>query len=181
MKNNWPIKKLDEMKKAWIVHWGFHSQDENKSLKKIGIENKIIDIISVRKKFDEIVDIAKEIYMREMLSISEKIYIANYNRGKERRVNFLKNIPIFTHYKSKLYKDLIKETENNIQSKKASELREKWSKYTEYIIIGHNPYLKICKVFNLVVSEDEQGCEILEWDYKMRNGNTKHIKYEIKK
>ena len=83
MKNNWQTKKLGVMKKVWLVQWNFCGGNESKRLKQCGITKKIVDIISIRKTFEQIIDIAKDIYRRDRLSYSEKVSLANYSKGKK--------------------------------------------------------------------------------------------------
>ena len=59
--SNWPTKKLGEMKKAWLVQWDSYAQNKDEYLQRFGINKKVIDIISVRKDFDKILEIAKNI------------------------------------------------------------------------------------------------------------------------
>ncbi|MCX6813507.1 MAG: hypothetical protein NTV77_03480 [Candidatus Azambacteria bacterium] len=61
------------------------------------------------------------------------------------------------------------------------ELFSRWSKSPQYIIVGHNPYLEIIKVFNLSVYEDKNGSEVIEWDRPLANGDLKREKYEHNK
>lgn len=68
------------MKKAWLVRWGCYAQNEDECLKQLVIGAKIIDIINIRKDFDKhIIEMAKDIYKREILSFSEKFYLSNYS------------------------------------------------------------------------------------------------------
>ena len=182
MNCHWPTKKLGKMKKAWLVQWGFHAQNEDERLKQSGIKEKIIDVISIRKDFNKIAEVAKEIYKREMLSFSEKIYLENYSLGEKRKKEFFGgSVPIFTHYQSDVYRNLMKTiNEKGLDDLKVKDLSNKWSKYPQYIIIGHNPYLKIIKVFNLSISKDKNGNEIMEWDRPLVNGSFKREKYEYK-
>jgi len=183
MKNQY-LKKIGIMKKAWLVQWGYHAQNENEYLKQSGIEEKVIDVISVRKDFDkQIIEIAKDIYKRKMLSFSEKIYLENYSMGKKRKKDFFSgSIPVFTHYQSGLYRNLMRTiNDKGLGSPRVKALSDKWSKYPQYIIVGHNPYLEIIKVFNLSISEDKNGNEIMEWDRPLANGSLKREKYEYKR
>jgi len=171
------------MKIAWLVQWGYHRQDESECLKRSDIDEKIVDIISVRKDFDKIVEIAKDFYKRKILSFSEKIYLENYSLGEKRKKEFFGDqTPVFTHYQSDLYRNLMKAVNNEgFDSLRVKALFNKWSKYPQYIIVGHNPYLEIIKIFNLSISEDKNGNEIIEWDRLLANGNFKREKYECKK
>jgi len=183
MKPNWSTKKLGEMKTAWLVQWGCYSQDEDKCLKQSGIKQKIVDVISARKDFDKhIVEIAKDIYKREMFSFSEKVYISNYSKGKKREKEFFGGaVPMFTHYESDLYRNLTKIIdEKDLGDPKVKDLFDKWSKYPQYIIVGYNPYLEIIKVFNLSVYESKDGNEALERDRPLTDGSFKREKYEFK-
>ncbi len=159
----WPTKKLEEIKKAWLVQWGYCGQNEDECLKQAGIEEMIVDVIGVRKSFEDIVEIAKNIYQCKMLSLSEKVFLSNYLKGEERRKDFFgRTVPVFTHYQSDLYRNLIKTIEEKgVNSVEADELRNKWIKYPQYIIVGHNPHLEIRKVFNLSVYRVEDGNEVM--------------------
>lgn len=179
----WPTKKLGTMKKAWLVQWGCHAQNEDECLKRSGIKEKIVDVISVRKDFDKyIAEIARDIYKGEMLSFSEKIHLSDYTKGEKRKKEFFGgSIPVFTHYQSDVYRNLMRTiNDKGFDNPKVKELSDKWSKYPQYIIVGHNPYLEIVKVFNLSVFEDENGNEVMEWDRPLANGNLKKEKYEFK-
>lgn len=83
-------KKIVGMKKAWLVRWGCYGQNEKECLKRAGIKEKIVDVISVRKTFTQVMDTAKEIYCRAQLSLSEKIFLENYSNGKKRKKIFFK-------------------------------------------------------------------------------------------
>ena len=170
------------MKKAWLVRWGYHAQNETKLLKELGIKEKIIDVLSIRKKFNQIVEIAKDIYIRDILSFSEKVYLSNYILGEKRREELFKcSVPVFTHYHSNLYKKLCKKLEkafsenNRIEIKK---LQNKIRKCPEYITVGHNPYLEISKVFNLTVYFNNSDNEVIEWDTLLSNGDFERENYE---
>jgi len=180
----WPIKKLGEMKIAWLVQWGCYGQDEDECLRQSGISEKIIDIISARKDFDkQIIEIAKDIYKRERLSFAEKIFLSNYSLGEKRKKEFFgRSTPVFTHYQSDLYRNLIKAiNEEGLNSPRVKDLSDKWSKHPQYIIVGHNPYLEIIKVFNLSVYEDKDGGGVIEWDRPLASGSFKREKYDHKK
>ena len=71
--------------------------------------------------------------------------------------------------------------EKGLDSPKVKELSSEWGKSPQYIIIGHNPYLEIIKVFNLLVYEDKNGGEVIEWDRPLANGSLKREKYELNK
>src|SRR3989338_697499 len=106
-------KKLGEMKMAWLVRWGCHSQDEDECLRRSEIKQKIVDVISVRKDFDKhIVEIARDIYKQKMLSFSEKVSLSNYSKGEKHRKEFFGGaVPVFTHYQSDVYRNLLTPTQ----------------------------------------------------------------------
>jgi len=172
------------MKKAWLVQWGFYAPNEEECLKRFGIREKVIDVISARKKFDkQIVEMAKDIYKREALSFSEKVFLSNYSKGKSNWEEFFgSQVPVSTHYQSDTYSNLIKAiNENGLSDKKVKKLLAKWGKHPVYVKVGHNPHLEIRKVFNLFEYWDDDGKEVLEWNYPLPNGNTKKGKYKSKK
>ncbi len=180
---SWSTKKLEEMKKAWLVQWGFHSQNEGECLKRAGINEKVIDIISARKDFDQIIEIAKDIYKSERCSFSEKIYLSSYSNGEKRKREFFSGaVPVFTHYQSDLYRNLNKVmSEKGLDNPEFKELSEKWGKSPQYITVGHNPYLEIRKIFNLSLYNKDNGNEVMEWDYPLADGSFKREQYECKK
>ena len=170
------------MKKVWLVRWGFHDQNEDECLKRLGIKEKVVDVISVRKSFSYITEIAKDIYKRERLSFSEKISLSNYsNSEKVKREFFSGAVPVFTHYTSDLYRDFVKATnEKGLNNAEVKELLDKWSKGPEYITVGHNPYLEIIKVYNLSLYQINNGNEVIEWDCPLTDGSFEREKYEFK-
>jgi len=183
MNSNELTKKLGEMKKAWLVQWRCYAQNEDECLKKMGIEKKVVDIISVRKSFEEIVETAKEIYLRKILSFSEKIYFSNYKKGRK-RINklFEESVSIFRYYQSDFCQNLIKTlNKKDLSNSEKKDLIDKWKKYPKYITVGHNPSLEICRVFNLVVYQNRNGNEIIEWDHPLADGDFKKERYEFKK
>lgn len=152
-------------------------------MKRSGIKKKIVDVISVRKDFDRhIIEMAKDIYKCEMLSFSEKIYLSDYAKGEKRKRDFFgESVPVFTHYQSETYRILMKTiNDKSLDSPEVKELSDKWSKYPQYILVGHNSYLEIIKVFNLSVYKNKGGSEIIEWDRPLANGSLKKEKYGLK-
>ncbi|MCX6813506.1 MAG: hypothetical protein NTV77_03475 [Candidatus Azambacteria bacterium] len=86
--SNLPIKS-GGMKKAWLVQWGFHAQNEDECLRRLGISEKIVDVLSVRKDFDrQVIETSKDIYKQYILSFSEKVYLENYSLSEKRRETF---------------------------------------------------------------------------------------------
>ncbi len=174
----------NKMRIAWLVQWGCHAQNEAECLKRSGIKEKVVDVISVRKDFDkQIIDIAKDIYKRGAFSFSEKVYLSNYSLGEKRKKEFFGGrIPVFTHYQSDLYRNLMRATqEKGLDHEETRKLSDQWGQSPQYITVGHNPYLEIIKVFNLSVYEDKSGNEIIEWERPLANGNLQREKYEFKK
>ncbi|MBA4336888.1 hypothetical protein C0416_03920 [bacterium] len=168
-KNNKKLKEIIKLKKAWLVFWQFHGQEEKKLLMRHGINKKYLNILSVRKDFDYIIQYAEDLYQLFLMSFSEKACFANYKNGyKNKAAYFGKSIPIFTHHKSDVYKNLMKS--EGFDSETTKMYREKWRKYPQYVIVGHNPSIEIHKVFDLVVYEDEEGNEITEWNFLSTNG-----------
>lgn len=182
--NDLAKKGSNKIRIAWLVQWGCHAQNEDDCLKRSGIDEKVIDIISARKDFDkQIIETAEDIYRQKILSFSEKIYLSNYSLGEKRRREFFGGlVPVFTHYQSDLYRKLMRAiSDKGLKDKEVVELSEKWSKYPQYITVGHNPYLEIIKVFNLVVYENSGGKEVVEWDRPLADSSFKREKYEFKK
>ena len=173
---------LDSLNQAWLVSWGFHGPAENQKLKEYGINRKVVDIVSVRKKLGNLIDIGQDIYRQTLLYPAEKIFLAHYNKGEKRRREFFKtSAPVFTQYQSDLYRNLMQSGEmNGLHHPKTRELRDRWKSTPQYIVIGHNPYLEIRRVYNLAVYRNTNGGQILEWDDKLADGTTERRKYHFK-
>lgn len=175
----WQTKKLGEMKKAWLAQWNFYAENEDERLLQCGIKNKIADVISVRRTFEQVKDIAKDIYRRERSPFSEKVYLANYSKGKQRLRDFFEFTPLFTHCSTDAYINYMRSfRENGMDSPRTQKLYEQFRKLPIHVSIGHNPSLEIRLVSNLVVKEDEGGREILEWDDPLVDGTYKRERYE---
>lgn len=162
-KTNWQTKKLGEMKKAWIIRWNFHSRDKKEQLIKQGIYKEIVDILSKRKTFDQILNIVKNYYILEMSDFFEKIFLEHYTKGKERKKEFFQRVPVSTFYTTNSYGRYIKSLrENGIDHPKTNKLFYEWNKNPIFIIVGHNPSLEAILVSSLVVYKDENGKETLK-------------------
>ena len=55
---------------------------------------------------------------------------------------------------------------------------KKHRKYPIHVTVGHNPALEIRLVSNLVVTKNEDGKEIIEWDDPLLDGTYKRERYE---
>ncbi len=166
--------------KAWIVRWGFHGENEDRSLERYGIKNKIIDIFNTRKDFDAMSEKVKNLYRIKMFSFSEKAFLENYkySRKNEKEI-FGHSVPVFTSYQSDLYRNMMNAL--SLQGSKDIEyknLLEKWKNYPEYIIVGHNPYLEAKKVFSLRIV-DNNGIEKIEFEEPLVDGSSKNVSYRI--
>lgn len=149
-------EEIDRLNMAWVVRWGFHvanNENEDAELRKHNIHRKIVDILSVRKKFDEIVGLAQYIYCQTLLSPSEKACFASYNKGEERLQEFFENsIPRTDSFHSDLYRDMAQSAKiNGLKNERTRELQNQWVSHPKYVILGDNPYLEIRKVNNLVI------------------------------
>jgi len=157
---------------AWLVRW-VHSNNKK----------EIVNVISGRKKIEDIIDIAKDIYIRERLYFSEKMYLSHYLLGATRRREwFGMNVPIYTSYQSQCYRELMKNIEKNgLDKKETKDLMNCWVKQPQYVTIGYSPFLEIYKVSNLCLHKNDMGNEIIEWDEPVVGGSFKKEKYEFKK
>ena len=174
-------EELETMKQAWLVRWGFHAEKEDECLKRAGIDDKIVDVLSVRKNFSDIIEIAKDIYKRKMFSFSQKAYLSNYSRGKQRGKEFFGvSTPVFTSYNSDVYQNFRKALNEGRDDTEIRELRNKVIKYPRCVIVGYNPQLEIIKVFNLSIYQGAYGNEIIEWDEPLTDGSFRREKYELK-
>lgn len=168
--------------KAWIIRWEFHGQNRDEALKKYGIKNRVVEIFSTRKKFDEVQEYVQALYRFHRLSFDEKAHLENYRRGrKNRREMFGESIPVFTPTKTALYGDMMRRfREGGLGDPEYQRLWEKWLKSPTYISVGHNPSLEGWKVNNLQVFSDD-GIEILEWDEPLADGTTRHETYRVER
>jgi hypothetical protein len=172
----------EKLNKAWLVKWGFHSADEDVKLRECGITNKIVDFFNTRKQFEEIIVYVKNIYRNRLLSLGEKLYLSHYTFGKKREKElFGGSIPVFTNYQSDLYRKLMECFRNEgLYSKKYNDLLEKWVNYPQFVLVGHNPYLEASLVYNLKVSKNISGSEVLEWEWLTVDGEQKQEKYTMR-
>ena len=165
--------------KAWIIRWGFHGENEVKSLERYGIKNQVVDFLNSRKDFDYVVGHVEYLYRLKLMSFSEKAFLENYKYSrKNKKEVFGKSVPVFTHYQTDLYRDMMKNFQDNGNSPEYKSLLEKWKVYPEYILVGHNPYLEGRKVYNFTIS-DNQSSEILEFDEPLIDGTHEHKIYKI--
>ncbi len=176
---------LIDINQVWLVQWTFMSEKEDEDLRKFGINEKIVDVVSVRRSFDDIINMARDIYARNQATFSEKVDFAHYVNGVTHKEKFCElSGPISTHYKSTAYRNLM--NCSDITSKECTEFLEEWKKHSEYVQIGYNPGLKIekvynLKVFNLKMHKDDWGHEIVEWNKKIISGGFKKERYEFDK
>ena len=172
--------RVPQMKTAWLARWIWHGSDEEKRLRELNIPSTIADIISARKNFDAIVDIAKDLYMRQMLSISERFYYADYTKGKKRREDFFSAAPIMTNYNSPLYREAMElSRKNGMYHPKTQVLWEKFRKYPFYVSVGNNPSLEIKLVRNITIIKTADNTEFLEWDEPLADGTSKRESHSI--
>lgn len=170
------------MKKVWLIQWACYGQNEDECLKRAEIKEKIVDVINVRKTFEQVMDIAKDIYRRAQLSLPEKIFLENYSNGKKRKKDFFQRTPIFTNYTTNAYWDFMKSfRENGMNHPTTNKLFSQWRKHPIHIIIGINPTLEAKLVFNLIVYQNKNGKEIVEWDEQLEDGAFQKEIYECKK
>jgi len=166
-----------KLKKAWIVRWTAHG-DEERILSGYGLTNKVIDFLSIRHDFDKYIwKYAENIYKQRMLSLSEKFLLSHYNHQKAWDRMFGSAVPVFTHYSSEHYKKMMRCVNEKEASEECVDLRKNWEKYPVYIVVGHNPSIEIKKVFNLEL-ETKNGLAKLTWDEPLSDGTSKHCEQE---
>lgn len=152
------MPKVD-LKTAWIVLDGGH----------------LIDILSARKTFDDVLEYAKELYRATRMNFTEKALLAHYNSGSTVRDAAFANLPIETHYTSALYKQLM-ESEADIHriGGLAHELLAKrFANGPQYVIVGTEPTIEIRRVLNLHVETGEDGAEMVSWHEPTAEGDTR--------
>ncbi len=178
------VKMRDRVSEArfnsvWLIRWGFHSQDENKQLEKIGIKNKVVDFLNGRKKFEDVHEYVENLYKLYRLSFSEKASLENYHKGrKNRKEIFGKTIPVSTSYQGSAYRDWVKyDQQNRTSNEERDVLVQKFINSPQYIIIGHNPYLEGVLVYNFSIF-NENGVEVLEWEERLVDGSLITKKYK---
>lgn len=175
------VKKLEaKFNKAWIIRWQFHAQNKKGELEKYGIKNQVIEILNSRKDFDKVKEYTENLYRLYLLSFAEKAYLENYKFSRKNRLKmFGGSIPVFTPYKTDLYRDMMKcFRDKGTQDPEYLKLCEKWKKYPNHVSVGHNPSLEAIKVYDLQILS-ENGTEILEWDEPLENGERMHKTYKI--
>lgn len=179
MKSQKQFKKelLCEVGGAWLITWEFYSQDKHKKIKELGIKDEIVDIIDSHKKFDDVLEYVKKIYVLLNGDYCDKLGFAKRGRYKIDEKEFFSRQPLMTSYKTSIYKNLIRALETKgIKSIEYKKLGEKWKKYPQYISIGLNPSIYARKVKNLKVHTNDKG-ELIEWQEKNVNGDWNNRKY----
>jgi hypothetical protein len=141
---------------------------------------QVVDILSARKKFEQVYEYAIELYRFSHLGFEEKISIAHYAQGKKLREEIFKtSVPVSTNYMTDLYRDLIRCTsEQGINTDACKDLLEKWGKYPEYITLGHNPTIDIRKGFDIHI-EVVGGKKMLTYQVQNPDGSRKVISREL--
>jgi len=161
-----------KLKEAWLMTWKFNAQNENSELKKNGIEDKIIDIISAYKDFDYIIEYTKSVYKLLVADYNTKISLAQRGKNRMKDEDFFISQPILNSYHSEIYQELVKSQKKD-GSKQYKKNIEKWKKYPTYINIGHNPSIYTRKVFNL--SYDGEN---IKWEELTVNSELKKFSYK---
>ncbi len=138
--------------------------------------DKVIEILSGRFNFDFIYEKAHDVYCLLHLSVSQKFALAHYSLGGRRRMDFFKSsIPVFTHYTTDLYREMmLRGRDYCFDDSRYVELLEKWKKHPEYVVIGCNPKLEVKKVFDLEV-KNEDGQESLSYVELLPSGERRKI------
>lgn len=166
--------------KAWIARWCPVGDRAVSLIKKLAPQGEIVDILNSRKNFDYIFKHAKNIYKLSTLSLSEKLPFAHYTKGEKYSKDFFSRVPIFTHYQSAWYRALQKK---ELENPCSAVMREKWKdgleKHSQYVTVGHNPYLEIKEVFNLTRKESKNSKAIFTWDEIIGDGTIRNITYKI--
>ena len=158
--------KKNCVSRAWLIRWGFHGSDPEKSLSELGITERILDIVTSRKDYDKYIrSYVESLYKVFQLSYSEKLSLAKYNYTKNWDKMFSVGIPKYTHYQSDVYRKLI---ESDYSKAGDEDLVQQWKMYPKSYILGHNLYIEAIEVFN--VSAIDGDNEILEWYEPMVNG-----------
>lgn len=175
-----PTKKLGAIQRAWLVRWNFHGNNEIKHLRELGIKNKIVNILSNRKTFEQIMEIVQAYYCSQILSFSEKIYLEHYTEGKKRKKDFFQRTPMFTHYMADPYRNYMNSLrDNGIDHPETNKLFYEWKKGPIYISVGHNPSLEAILVSDISVYQNNDGKEVLEWGEPLMDGRYSKETYEI--
>lgn len=171
--------KREMIGKTWLVRWCPVGDHAIHLIKKLSPQGEIVDIVSSRKNFDYIFEYAKNIYKLSTLSLSEKLPFAHYNKGEKYGKDFFSRVPIFTHYQSTWYRALQKEELKNPGSVTVGKKwKEELKKHSQYVAVGHNPYLEIKEIFNLTRKESKNGSAIFTWD-ELIDGGMKNVVYKM--
>lgn len=154
------------LKTAWIVLDGGH----------------LIDILSARKTFDDVLEYAKELYRATRMNFTEKALLAHYNSGTIVRDAAFANLPMETHFTSALYRQL-KESEEKLEEiggEKHRFLAKRFSDGPQYLILGTELTIEIRRVLSIEVDTSGDGTETVSWDEPTANGGTvrQHITCE---
>src|SRR5260221_7339640 len=137
-----------EIKSAWLITWEFHSPNADEELRRLGITNRIIDIVDSHKDYDYIIDYTKNIYRLLMASYGEKLSLIKRSKDSITQDDFFYSHPVLTSYQSEVYKKMMNPNAD-IYSKEHEALLAQWENFT--VSVGHNPSILGRKVNNLKV------------------------------
>lgn len=166
------------LNRAWIIRWRSFGEYAIPLIKKYAPQGDVVDVLSGRKSFEDALEYAKSIYKLSVPSLSEKLPFAHYTKGGKYSDDFFLRAFISTHEQSAWFGDSCKaETENPGSEVARKKWKEGFEKNSRYATIGHNPYLELREVFNLMEKESEGGQSILNWDERA-DGKIKNIIYQ---
>jgi len=177
------MKKYIKMEKAWLISWDFYSPDKDKELKKLGINNEIIDILDSRQTFSYVLDFVKHIYVLLNNEIYGKILFARRSKqAKIERDGFFERNLLHTCYQDNIYREMMNAFRiKGMDSKEHQVLFEKWRKCPFYISLGHNPSIYARIVYDLKLSFNQDDSEQLEWNEPLESGEREKCNLIINK
>lgn len=159
------LRKIIEVKGAWLITWEFHSGDEDKKLKEFGIRDKVVDIVNSRKDLGFMREHTKSLYKVLWGDYSCKVSSAKRKKRGEKEDLFYS--PILTPYRSTLYRKLIDNFEKGIRDEEAV---KQWARSPQYVSVGNNPSFYARRVRNVRVYEITGIKELLCWEEKIVSG-----------
>lgn len=163
---------IQTMDRAWLVRWVF-AGDDKLLYSRHGIKNKLIDILGMRTRFDNLNEIIQGYYIDKVLTLEEKIPFQKYQKGWKSRKDFFELIPTYSSYQSNAYRNVLK---NNNKENRAA-----WQTYPKYYEIGHNPSIQIIQVNDVTVSKLENGSIKIECNIPLVGNGFKKEVYTVKK
>lgn len=120
-----------------------------------GDRQVLIEVLPSRTTFEAIAEIVKRLFWALSGDHAEKVLLA------KKRAN---ELPVFTHYKTQQYKEVIRVTEGKgVTRAERDDAFAKWKAIGEYYIAGYDIRIEARKVEDVHILEGYAQPQVIEW------------------